>query len=97
MIRYHDERGHLPGRRRIAGRHRYFDQADVDWLSALEALLAAGIPTATAVRAMRDEATREEQAQIESAPSGCSAATSPWPANNWRPPAAATTWASRTG
>ena len=67
MIRYHDERGHLPGRRRSAGRHRYFDQADVDWLSALQALLAAGIPTAIAVRAMREEATSEEQARIESA------------------------------
>jgi DNA-binding transcriptional MerR regulator/DNA-binding MarR family transcriptional regulator len=67
MIRYHDDRGHLPGRIRPAGRHRYFDQADVEWLSALAALLAAGIPTATAVRALRDEATAAERTAIESA------------------------------
>ena len=49
MIRYHDERGHLPGRSRAAGQHRQFDQADVEWLSWLQALVAAGVPTATAV------------------------------------------------
>jgi DNA-binding transcriptional MerR regulator/DNA-binding MarR family transcriptional regulator len=67
MIRYHDERGHLPGRSRTLGRHRYFDQGDVEWLSRLQALLAAGIPTATAVRALRHEATAAELSQIASA------------------------------
>ena len=67
MIRYHDERGHLPGRPRTAGRHRYFDENDVEWLSALSALLAAGLSTATAVRALRNEATAAERAAIECA------------------------------
>jgi DNA-binding transcriptional MerR regulator/DNA-binding MarR family transcriptional regulator len=67
MIRYHDERGHLPGRTRTAGRHRYFDEADVEWLSALAALLAAGLPTVTAVRALRNEETAAERTAIESA------------------------------
>jgi DNA-binding transcriptional MerR regulator/DNA-binding HxlR family transcriptional regulator len=67
MIRYHDERGHLPGRSRTAGRHRYFDQNDVEWLSALSALRAAGLSTATAVRALRNEAKAGERAAIECA------------------------------
>ena len=67
MIRYHDERGHLSGRPRTAGRHRYFDENDVEWLSALSALLAAGLSTATAVRALRNEATAGERAAIECA------------------------------
>ena len=66
-IRYLDARGCLPGRSRPAGRHRYFDQADLEWLSALGALLAAGVPTATAVRALRNEASAAERAEIESA------------------------------
>jgi DNA-binding MarR family transcriptional regulator len=65
MIRYHEEHGHLPGRGRIAGRHRSFDEQDVRWLRNLQTLLAARVPSATAVRALRGELSVTERAAVD--------------------------------
>lgn len=65
MIRYYQQRGHLPSRDRAAGRHRSFDEQDVRWLRSLQTLLAAGVPTTTAVRALRGELSVAERAAID--------------------------------
>lgn len=65
MIRYHEQHGHLPSRTRTAGRHRSFDEQDVRWLRNLQTLLAAGVPTTTAVRALRGELSVAERAAID--------------------------------
>jgi DNA-binding transcriptional MerR regulator/DNA-binding MarR family transcriptional regulator len=65
MIRYHDEHGNLPNRQRPAGRHRSFDEQDVHWLRNLQTLLAAGVPTTTAVGALRGELSAAERAAVD--------------------------------
>jgi DNA-binding transcriptional MerR regulator/DNA-binding HxlR family transcriptional regulator len=65
MIRYHEQHGHLPSREHSAGRHRSFDEKDVRWLRSLQTLLAAGVLTPTAVRALRGELSDAERAAID--------------------------------
>ncbi|HEY6810289.1 MAG TPA: MerR family transcriptional regulator [Propionibacteriaceae bacterium] len=67
MIRYHEQHGHLPSRGRKSGRHRQFDEQDVQWLRSLQTLLAAGVSATTAVRALRDELSLAERAAIDRA------------------------------
>jgi DNA-binding transcriptional MerR regulator len=64
MTRYHEAHGHLPSRGRTAGRQRNFDEQDVHWLRNLQTLLAAGVPTPTAMRALRGELSGLEQEAI---------------------------------
>ena len=67
MIRYHEAHGHLPSRGRTAGRQRNFDEQDVHWLRNLQTQLAAGVPTPTAMRALRGELSGLEQEAIDRA------------------------------
>jgi DNA-binding transcriptional MerR regulator/DNA-binding MarR family transcriptional regulator len=65
MIRYHEEHGNLPSRQRTAGRHRSFDEQDVHWLRNLQTLLGAGVPTTTALGALRGELSVAERAAVD--------------------------------
>jgi DNA-binding MarR family transcriptional regulator/DNA-binding transcriptional MerR regulator len=65
MIRYHEMHGHLPSRGRTAGQHRSFDEDDVRWLRNLQTLRAAGVPTRTAMRALRGELSAAERAAVD--------------------------------
>src|SRR5215211_2603471 len=65
MIRYYEEHGHLPSRGRTAGRHRSFDEQDVRWLRNIQTLRAAGVPTTTAVLALRGELSHAGRAGID--------------------------------
>lgn len=67
MVRYFDHRGYLPARDRASGQHREFDEEDVNRLRMLQALLAAGVPAATAAQVARGDASGNELRQADQA------------------------------
>ncbi len=65
MVRYYDRQGYLRGRDRGAGRHRQFDEEDLQWLRTLNSLLVSGVPAAAAVRVLRGTASGDELRQAD--------------------------------
>lgn len=65
QIRYHSERGVLAPGQRVRGRHREFTDGDIQRLTMLRSLLAAGIAPPVAARAVDGRLTAAEQQQVD--------------------------------